>query len=494
MTDTGPNEHSATMLRDALPKTLARSSSAWGHTLPEGTRLGEFEISGLIGEGGFGIVYMAYDHSLQRSVAIKEYMPASLAARTSGAATVSVKYEHNADMFNAGLQSFVNEARMLARFDHPALVKVHRFWEANGTAYMAMPFYEGPTLRAALAGMASPPDEAWLRQLMEPLLDAVRLLHSQNCFHRDIAPDNILLTERGPLLLDFGAARRVIGAATQALTVILKPGYAPIEQYGEVAGMNQGAWTDIYALACVMYNAITGKAPPASIERLLSDRLQPASTIAAGRYDEQLLRAIDAGLAVKPEARPQSIAAFKTLLGEPQALRTIQRAAPASAPIESKTESRAAPTATAESSVEARSLLQAKVKPRWLSTPAFALMTVLAIAGGLVWYRVQQSGPAAPLAMAPLETKIAPQTVQAIQRNPPPATVVSMPLESPAAVEAQPAPAVSAQETAVVKNVAVLPATKASIRPANNCSELLQKASLQALSTEESEYLRRECR
>ena len=176
-------------------------------------------------------------------------MPASMAARVNGSSAIVVKSERHLDTFRAGLKSFVNEARLLARFDHPSLVKVYRFWEENGTAYMVMPYYEGPTLKAALAALGRPPSEAELRAWLQPLLDALAVMHAAQCFHRDIAPDNILLTPRGPLLLDFGAARRVIGDMTHAITVVLKPGYAPIEQYGDVATMTQGAWTDLYALA-----------------------------------------------------------------------------------------------------------------------------------------------------------------------------------------------------------------------------------------------------
>ena len=289
-----------------------------GHILPNGTRMRDFEITGLIGEGGFGIVYLAHDHSLERRVALKEYMPSSMAARVTGRPTVAVKSERHRDAFEAGLRSFVNEARLLARFDHPSLVKVYRFWEEHGTAYMVMPYYEGPTLKAALAARAAPPDEATLRAWLRPLLDALEVMHEAHCYHRDIAPDNILLTQTGPLLLDFGAARRVIGDMTHALTVVLKPGYAPIEQYGEVAAMTQGAWTDFYALASVVYFAITGRVPPSSVERLIDDRLERLTRVAAGRYSARFLAAIDAALAVRPQDRPQTDAAFRALLDEPR--------------------------------------------------------------------------------------------------------------------------------------------------------------------------------
>jgi serine/threonine protein kinase len=314
-----PSDDERTVIRPASPPAAGRpdfvaSSSLFGHTLPEGTRLGEFEITGLIGEGGFGIVYLAWDPSLERRVAVKEYMPSSLASRANHSVTVAPRSERHVETFRAGLKSFVNEARLLAKFDHPALVKVYRFWEANGTAYMVMPYYQGPTLKKALADMRQPPSEQALRHWLGPLLDALEVMHTAQCYHRDIAPDNILLTDTGPLLLDFGAARRVVSDMTHALTVVLKPGYAPIEQYGDAPTMSQGAWTDLYALACVMHYAIGGRTPPSSIERLMGDRLKPASEIGAGRYSAGFLRAIDAALRVQPSERPQSVAEFRALL------------------------------------------------------------------------------------------------------------------------------------------------------------------------------------
>ncbi|MFZ2650208.1 MAG: serine/threonine-protein kinase, partial [Burkholderiaceae bacterium] len=295
----------------------AESSGFMRHTLPVGTSIGGLEITGLIGEGGFGIVYLAFDATLQRQVALKEYMPSSLASRSATSADVAVKSQRHLDTFNAGLRSFVNEARLLAHFDHPALVKVHQFWQANRTAYMVMPYYQGPTLKAALLEMAEQgrsPDEALLRRWLAPLLDALETLHSEHCYHRDVAPDNILLTANGPLLLDFGAARRVISDMTHALTVMLKPGYAPIEQYGDAASMAQGPWTDLYALASVVYFAVTGHTPITSVERVMGDPLPALAKVAAGRYSAGFLQAIDHALAVRPKNRPQSVAAFRALL------------------------------------------------------------------------------------------------------------------------------------------------------------------------------------
>lgn len=283
--------------------------------LPNGTRIAEFEIIGLIGVGGFGIVYLAHDLSLGRNVALKEYMPSALADRKHDL-SVGVRSVRDADTFAAGLSSFVNEGRLLARFDHPSLVKVYRFWEANGTAYMVMPFYEGLTLKQALIRMSEPPSEEWLMGLLNPLMNAIEVLHFENCFHRDISPDNILLLEGGrPVLLDFGAARRVIGDMAQNLTVILKHGFAPVEQYAEMPGLRQGAWTDIYALAAVVHFAIRGEAPPPSVARVASDIAAPLEVVLKGRYSERFLRCMDRALTLKPEQRPQSIAELRSLLG-----------------------------------------------------------------------------------------------------------------------------------------------------------------------------------
>jgi serine/threonine protein kinase len=286
------------------------------NALPTGTRFGEFEIIGLVGEGGFGIVYLAQDHSLERRVALKEYMPALIASRAANA-SVAVRSEQHRETFEIGRRSFVNEAHLLARFDHPALVKVHRFWEDNGTAYMVMPYYEGRTLREALKAHEQIIDESWIRKILVPVIDALEVIHRDNCFHRDIAPDNImLLRDDRPVLLDFGAARRVIGDMTQALTAILKPGFAPVEQYSELPGMKQGAWTDVYALAAVIHFMILGKTPPSSIDRMMQqDAYQPLATVAAGRFSDTFLRGVDHCLAVRVEDRPQTMEEMRKALG-----------------------------------------------------------------------------------------------------------------------------------------------------------------------------------
>ena len=291
----------------------AVGSGSGGESLPKHTMIGEFEIVGTIGEGGFGTVYLAIDHSLQRKVALKEYRPALLATRHGK--SVMVRSQRHADAFEAGLKSFMNEARTLARFDHPALIHVYRVWQQNNTAYMAMPLCEGKSLTMVIRDNPAIATREWVTAMMLPLLEAVSTLHSSNIFHRDIAPDNVLIQDNGlPMLLDFGAARQIATDKTQALTVILKPGYAPIEQFADDSSMKQGAWTDIYALGAVMYFTITGRAPPNAVARLAGDSLAPLTQTITEGYPQEFLDAIDKALEIRPKDRPQSIAEFRSLL------------------------------------------------------------------------------------------------------------------------------------------------------------------------------------
>ncbi len=312
-----------------MPIDPSRPDADPPSALPRGTRLGEFELRRVLGVGGFGIVYLAFDHALEREVAVKEYMPASLAGRTE-TLHVSLRSQSDADTFTLGLKSFVNEARLLARFDHPSLLKVHRFWEANGTAYMAMPVLSGRTIKDVRAGMAAPPDEAWLRAMLLPLLGAIERLHNEGVYHRDIAPDNIVIESGGlPVLLDFGAARRVISDKSQALTAILKPAYAPIEQYAEAGSVKQGPWTDFYALGATLHYMLLGRPPaPATARAIHDDHLQLAGQKdALPGNSKSFLQTIDWMLAPRPIDRPQSVAALREVL-DGRAAPPVRRAAP----------------------------------------------------------------------------------------------------------------------------------------------------------------------
>jgi serine/threonine protein kinase len=286
--------------------------------LPPGTRLAEFEILSLLGVGGFGMVYKAFDHSLHRAVAIKEYMPSALAGRAHGQ-SLWVRSSSDQQTFQTGLESFVDEARLLAQFDHPSLVKVFRFWEANNTAYMVMPLYVGMTFKQARAQMRTPPPEIWLRKLLWAVLGALRVLHGGNTLHRDISPDNIFLQDNGPpVLLDLGAARHAINDQDRKHTAVLKVNYAPIEQYSDGdEELRQGPWSDLYSLAAVVHGCLCNDTPLPATLRSIRDRMVSFSRVAKTvkrqfgvEYSAPFVAAIAQSLSLRPEDRPQSIDAF----------------------------------------------------------------------------------------------------------------------------------------------------------------------------------------
>lgn len=279
--------------------------------------LGEFEVQALLGVGGFGMVYRGYDHSLHRPVAIKEYMPSALVGRGASLA-LTARSTADDQPFHTGLQSFIDEARLLARFDHPSLVKVYRFWEANNTAYMAMPLYEGMTLKEARRRMSGPPPEAWLHQVLWSVMEALRVLHDNAMLHRDVSPDNIFLQDIGPpVLLDLGAARRAILDSSHKHTAILKVNYAPIEQYADAPDLREGPWTDLYALAVVVHGCVCNESPLPATFRVVRDRMpsfaqvaQTAQTHFGQTYSPEFVAAIAHGLAIEPDQRPQSVDAL----------------------------------------------------------------------------------------------------------------------------------------------------------------------------------------
>ena len=302
----------------APPAADSDVGAASSEVLSVGTDVAEFRITELVGQGGFGIVYKAWDQTLERVVALKEYLPSALAVRRQDG-SVTARSERHQETFDAGMRSFINEARLLAQFDHPSLLKVYRFWQDKGTTYMVMPFYRGKTLKQALAEMTEPPSESWLLGVLDSVTQALSVMHGAQCYHRDIAPDNILLLEDSglPVVLDFGAARRVISDMTQAITVILKPGYAPVEQYAETPDMKQGPWTDVYALGAVLHFAVMGKTPVPSVGRMMKDGYQPLAgrTPPLAGYSERFLQAIDQALRVHPDDRPQTMLEMRQVFG-----------------------------------------------------------------------------------------------------------------------------------------------------------------------------------
>ena len=269
---------------------------------------GRYRIGRVLGQGGFGITYLAWDDNLQLRLAIKEYLPRDSVTRAPDGVSLSVYSGQAGEQFAYGLDGFLAEARALARFDqHPGIVTVKNFFRAHGTGYCVMDYVEGITLRQYLEqqpGGRMSVDAAL--KLLTPVMDALRAVHQAGLIHRDIAPDNIYITQDGRIrLLDFGAARFAAGEHSKSLSVILKPGYAPEEQYR--AKGKQGPWTDVYGLAGTFYRAITGQVPPESLDRLDNDDLVPPSRLGIPIKPEQeaiLLKA----LAIKADQRYQDIA------------------------------------------------------------------------------------------------------------------------------------------------------------------------------------------
>jgi len=285
---------------------------AYHHTLVAGTRIASYEIRDVLGAGGFGVTYKAYDTSLDRVVAIKEYLPTGLAVRIADGTTVAPKSQGDAQDFEYGLKRFLDEARTLARFREPNIVRVITYLEAHGTAYFVMDYEEGESLIDRLQTSITMPEEA-IRAVVLPILSGLRAVHAQNFLHRDIKPHNIYLRRDGsPVLLDFGAARQDLGEHSRAMTGMVSPGYAPFEQY---LTSGQGPWSDIYALGATMYHCATGIAPVAATERVAAihegkpDPLAVVSGLLSQRYSPSFLKALTWMLAPMHKDRPQSVAA-----------------------------------------------------------------------------------------------------------------------------------------------------------------------------------------
>ena len=280
------------------------------NALPIGSMLMEYRLESVLGAGGFGITYLAFDTNLEKRVAIKEYLPSSVAVRNGTTVLpTSAGQEHD---YRWGLERFIQESRTLARFTHPHIVRVNRFFEANGTGYMVMDYEDGEPLKTYL--QRNPfPAEAALKALMAPLLDGLEKVHAAGFLHRDIKPDNIFVRKDGAaVLIDFGSARQAVGGTVQALTTIVSPGYAPFEQYTTSA--EQGPWSDIYSLAGVLYFAVTGQSPPDAISRMKADTLAQGLGTARMRYSASLVDAIGWGLALEEANRPRSVGEWREAL------------------------------------------------------------------------------------------------------------------------------------------------------------------------------------
>ena len=287
--------------------------------LPDGYRLEEYEIRGVLGIGALGINYVGFDHNLEKSVVIKEYLPDRLSARTD-TGVVPKSSAHKAD-FDDELDRFLNEGAALTRIAHPNLVKVLRCLRANGTGYIVRDHVEGEVLSALLEQQPVLPEEE-CKSLLFPILDGLEALHRSNFLHRDIGPDKIVIQENGsPVLLGFpaqqrvAAARKVFGTTSTSSSNVLRPGYAALEQYSQMGHL--GAWTDIYGLGAVMYRCATGLTPPEATERAMGDEMLPVAEATQRPYGGGTLAGIDAALAVRAHERPESVASWRRSFAVP---------------------------------------------------------------------------------------------------------------------------------------------------------------------------------
>ncbi len=270
--------------------------------LPKGHRIGEYEIVRVLGAGGFGITYLAFDHQLDGPVALKEYFPAEAARREFGWGVAPSSTGSKA-LFTWGLDRFIDEARSLHRLRHANVVRAHRYVQAYGTAYIVMEYVEGESLQQILRVRDRLTPDAW-RRLLDPLIDGLAHVHGHGYLHRDIKPANIMIraADGAPVLIDFGAAR--VAARGRTHTQVLTPEYAPLEQYSREG--TQGPPTDIYALAAVSYRVLTGERLSSAPDRVLDDDYEPLANRIAGA-NHRWLAAIDHGLALRPEDRPQTV-------------------------------------------------------------------------------------------------------------------------------------------------------------------------------------------
>src|SRR5436190_782592 len=228
--------------------------------------------------------------------------------------SVRPKSDRHKETFDWGRANFLQEARTLARFEHPSIVRVSRVYEANSTAYMVMRFEQGRSFEDWLRSLDRPPTQGELDSIVAPLLDALQMMHAANFLHRDIAPDNVIVRADGtPVLLDFGAARRAVAEMSRSLTGIVKAGYSPHEQYSSDSRL-QGPWSDIYALGGTLYRAVTGRIPEEATLRVDVDNMPPAAQAAKGMYRRDFLGAIDACLKVKHSERPRSVTQLRPML------------------------------------------------------------------------------------------------------------------------------------------------------------------------------------
>jgi len=294
------------------------------YLLPHTVLKEKYLIGRVLGYGGFGVTYIGWDEILQRKVAVKEYLPSDFATRSYGSRRVTVFSGEAAEQFQAGLQSFLFEARRLAKFNAVAeTVDIYDCFEENGSGYIVMEYLDGATVKEVLRKRKRISVEQ-ARAIALSVLRGLSAVHKESIIHRDIAPDNIFITKAGRVkILDFGAARYATAVQSKSLSVILKPGFAPEEQYRSRG--EQGPWTDIYALGATIYCMITGKRPEESIQRLAEDHVKPPSQLGIA-IDPNIENAIMNSLNIRKEYRIQDADSFyRALCGKEEVERIIEK-------------------------------------------------------------------------------------------------------------------------------------------------------------------------
>jgi serine/threonine protein kinase len=379
------------------------------NALPSGFQLSEYTIESVLGHGGFGITYLAHDTTLDAKVAIKEYLPHQIAQRESKNAHVLPHPSRDAVRdYHWGLKNFVKEARALAQFKHPHIVRVLRFFEANGTAYMVMEYEHGQSLAQYLKQEGPRLEEATLLRIFIPILNGLHAVHEAKMLHLDIKPENIYIRADGSaILIDFGSARQAIAAQSHGQRIALTHGYAPMEQYPDKG--QPGPWTDIYAIGAAMYRCVSGKKPDDALERYQSvlkykaDPLTPATKVGKGRYQQVLLECIDWAMEIYPKDRPQSARELQdALMGKGRGLRK------ASSPATFGPAARPAPGG-ATRPAPVRYTSRTDSRPHTTSGALIAaLLAALALAGYVYWSARQEAGP--PPAATPEAAPRPPET------------------------------------------------------------------------------------
>lgn len=373
----------------------AEERDKYPHALPYGTVLGGRYITGhVLGQGGFGITYIAQDHRTKELVAIKEFFPDTMVTRNATHSAVPYSQRHRED-FEYGKATFLEEAKTLSQFNgHPNIVGVKSYFEENGTAYFAMEYVEGVNLQSYVNSHGGRLTWQEAESILLPVMDALGAVHAKGIIHRDIKPDNLCINSAGQLkLLDFGSARYSMGEKSRSLDVVLTPGFAPKEQYSRHG--RQGAYTDVYALAATMYYAITGRKPPDSIDRTDEDELIPPTTLGVRISDAQE-DALLKGLAVSPIDRYQTMGEFRAAI-KANSFDTVKPPAPEPIVTDTKTETKTGTKTETNTETKQETKQESKEEkkpsfdlsklPKWLLPAAGAFLVlvivlIVALGGG----------------------------------------------------------------------------------------------------------------